>query len=71
MGVSGEEVRGILSFWALVCVRVYFSCSGGCLCQGLQKDGGVYGWFSRLIMGGKCGGERGSEVTSGKVRKGR
>jgi hypothetical protein len=48
----GEEVWRLLGFVALVCVWVYFHCyRGGCLCQGLQEAGDVYGWYSRLVSG--------------------
>jgi hypothetical protein len=31
-----EVVCGLLGFVALLCVGVYFCCSGGCLCQGCR-----------------------------------
>jgi hypothetical protein len=34
-----ENMSGLLSFVDLVCVCVYFCCSVGCLCQGLQGIG--------------------------------
>jgi hypothetical protein len=49
--VGKEEVWGLLGFVTLVCVWVYFCCSGGCLCQGLQEAGVVYSWYSRLLSG--------------------
>jgi hypothetical protein len=41
-----EEVWGLLGF---VGVCVFFCCSGGSLCQGLQRAGVVYRWYSRLV----------------------
>jgi hypothetical protein len=44
-GWVGEEIWGLLSFVALVCVWVYFCCcSGGCFCQGFQGAWGMYSW---------------------------
>jgi hypothetical protein len=40
-GVSGLRSMGAL--WSL-CVWVYFCCSGGCLCQGLQGAELVCNW---------------------------
>jgi hypothetical protein len=48
-GLVREEVWVLLGFVVLVHVWVYFCCSGGCLCQGLQGAGIVYSWYSRLI----------------------
>jgi hypothetical protein len=40
-GVEGR-CMGLVVFVALICVRVYFyCCSGGYLCQGLQRAGVV------------------------------
>jgi hypothetical protein len=50
--LMGEEVWGLQGCGTLVCVWVSFHCgSGGCLCQGLQRDRVVYGWYNRLISG--------------------
>jgi hypothetical protein len=38
-GGMGEEIWRLLGFVGLMCVWVYFCCSGSCLCQGLQESG--------------------------------
>jgi hypothetical protein len=38
----GEEVWELLGFVPLVCVWVYFCCSGVCFCQGFQGAMVVY-----------------------------
>jgi hypothetical protein len=42
-GMCGGRGMGDAGFWGLVCFGVLFCyCSGGCLCQGLQRAGDVY-----------------------------
>jgi hypothetical protein len=45
-----KGVWGMLGFVALVYVWMYFCCcSKGCLCQGFQRTGIMYSWYSRLV----------------------
>jgi hypothetical protein len=52
--VGGEEVWGLLDFVVLVCVWVYFCCSCGCLCQGLQGLGLYTVGTVSQSAGGEC-----------------
>jgi hypothetical protein len=42
------------------CLSVFLLCSGGYLCQGLQRAGIEYIWNSRLVSRCECVGGRGS-----------
>jgi hypothetical protein len=65
----GKKVWELLGFLVPVRVWVYFCCTGGSLCQGLQGTGFVYSWYSRLLSECECG-ERSSGVTGwGKERR--
>jgi hypothetical protein len=67
-GWVGEKLRGLLDLVALVRVWVYFCCSGGCLCRGIQELGLCTISTVVLSAGGECEGGRFNVVTGwGKI----
>jgi hypothetical protein len=64
------DAWGLLDFVVLVCVWVYFFCSGGCYCQGLQEAEVVYSWYSRLVNRWLVCRKEGYVVTGwGRIRR--
>jgi hypothetical protein len=51
VGKWGKRYGCFRVLWPLCVFGCICFCSGGCLCQGLEGAGSVYGWYSMLISG--------------------